>query len=49
MSPAVLRGAVGLYEEAVERGDLVGVVLLVAREGRIVLHEAIGMRDQERG
>jgi CubicO group peptidase (beta-lactamase class C family) len=47
MSAAVLEGAVGLYEEAVERGDLVGAVLLVARQGRIVLHEAVGMRDAE--
>ncbi len=49
MSAAVLEGAVGLYEEAVERGDLVGAVVLVARNGRVVLHEAIGSRDKERG
>jgi CubicO group peptidase (beta-lactamase class C family) len=49
MSRAVLEGAAGLYEEAVARGDLVGAVLLVARQGRVVLHEAIGMRDEERG
>lgn len=49
MSPAVLEGGVGLFREAVERGDLVGAVVLVAREGRIVVHEAIGMRDKERG
>jgi len=49
MSAAVLDGAVGLYEEAVARGDLVGAVLLVARQGRIVLHEPVGMRDEERG
>lgn len=47
MSAAVLGGAVGLYEEAVERGDLVGAVLLVARQGRVVVHEAIGWRDEE--
>ena len=49
MSAAILSGAVGLYEEAVERGDLVGAVVLVARHGRIVVHEAIGMRDKEAG
>lgn len=49
MSSAVLDGAVGLYREAVERGDLVGVVLLVVRQGRVVVHEAIGSRDKERG
>ncbi|WP_420614816.1 serine hydrolase domain-containing protein [Candidatus Palauibacter sp.] len=49
MSRAVLEGALGLYHEAVERGDIVGAVLLVARKGKIVLHEAVGMRDKERG
>lgn len=45
MSAGVLAGGVALYREAVERGDLVGVVLLVARQGKVVLHEAIGWRD----
>jgi CubicO group peptidase (beta-lactamase class C family) len=49
MSPAVLAGALGTYEEAVERGDLVGAVVLVARQGKVVLHEAIGLRDKEKG
>ena len=48
MSAEALDGAIGLYREAVERGDLVGAVVLVARQGRIVAHEAIGYRDQER-
>ena len=49
MSAAVLTGALGVYEEAIERGELVGVVVLVARRGRIVLHEALGWRDKEEG
>ncbi len=49
MSRAVLEGALGLYHEAVERGDIVGAVLLVARKGKIVLHEAVGMHDKENG
>lgn len=47
MSPAVLEAGVGLYREAVARGDLVGAVLLVARNGKVVLHEAIGSRNRE--
>src|SRR5688572_2689737 len=47
MSAALLEGGVGLYREAVQRGDLVGAVLLVARNGKIVLHEAIGLRNRE--
>lgn len=48
MSAAVLEGAVGLYREAVASGDLVGAVVLVARHGKIVVHEAIGQRDWQR-
>jgi CubicO group peptidase (beta-lactamase class C family) len=47
MSAAVLEGGVGLYREAVQRGDLVGAVLMVARNGKIVLHEAVGQRNRE--
>ena len=47
MSPAVLEAGVGLYREAVARGELVGAVLLVARNGKVVLHEAVGWRDWE--
>jgi CubicO group peptidase (beta-lactamase class C family) len=47
MSPAVLEAGVGLYREAIERGDLVGAVLLVARNGKVVLHEAVGSRNRE--
>ncbi len=49
MSAAVLEAGVGLYREAVERGDLVGAVLLVARNGKVVLHEAVGSRNWEAG
>lgn len=48
MSAAVLQGGVGLYQEAVDRGDLVGAVLLVAKDGKVVLHEAVGWRDKAR-
>jgi CubicO group peptidase (beta-lactamase class C family) len=48
MSEPVLRSGVALFEEAVKQDDLRGAVLLVARKGRIVLHEAVGWRDIER-
>ncbi len=48
MSAGVLAGGVALYEEAVARGDLAGAVLLVARDGKVVLHEALGWRDRAR-
>lgn len=47
MSAEVLDSGVALYRHAVERGEIVGAVLLVARHGQIVLHEAIGLRDRD--
>lgn len=35
-----------LFSEAVEQGELHGAVLMVARRGKVVLHEAIGWRDR---
>jgi len=48
MSGPVLKAAVSLYSEAVARGDILGAVLLVARHGKVVVYEAIGVRDRER-
>lgn len=49
ISSAILDGGVQLYRDAVEAGDLMGVVLLVAKDGKIVLHEALGWRHEGRG
>lgn len=48
MSKAVLKAGLDLYEECVHRGELVGAVLLVARNGKVVLHDAVGWRDRAR-
>ncbi|XXX81559.1 serine hydrolase domain-containing protein [Sorangium sp. So ce134] len=45
MSSAALGGATLALEEAIAGGEIEGAVLLVARHGRIVLHEALGARD----
>jgi CubicO group peptidase (beta-lactamase class C family) len=47
MSQAILRSGVSLFEEAVQHDDMRGAVLLVARKGKVVLHEAVGWRDLE--
>ena len=49
MSADSLEAAVELYRSAVEADDLRGVVVLVARRGIVVVHEAIGWRDVEAG
>ncbi|MEY4177548.1 MAG: hypothetical protein RLY70_1122 [Planctomycetota bacterium] len=46
MKPEPLVAAASRFREAVEQGELHGAVLLVARRGSIVLHEAIGWRDR---
>jgi CubicO group peptidase (beta-lactamase class C family) len=47
MSGEILIEGVRFFEEAVERDDIRGIVLLIARRGKIVLHEAIGWRNKE--
>jgi CubicO group peptidase (beta-lactamase class C family) len=47
MSAPILRAGVTLFEEAIEKDELRGAVLLVARRGKIVLHEALGWRNKE--
>ena len=46
MDAALLDEAARLYRDAVDRGDLKGAVLMVARRGVIVLHEAVGWRHE---
>ena len=46
MSSAILDAGVRLYREAIDAGRLVGAVLLVAKDGKIVLHEALGWRNK---
>ena len=48
MSPADLGAAVDIMRRAVAADQTTGVQLLVARHGRIVMHEALGLRDLER-
>ena len=47
MDAAELETAVDLFRKAVEADDLQGVVVLVARNGIVVTHEALGWRDIE--
>ncbi len=47
MSSEQLDEAWQLFEEAVQRDELRGAVVLVARRGTIVLHRAVGWRNRE--
>lgn len=46
MSAKKLQEGIRLYRDAVKRDDLKGAVLLVARNGKIVLHEGIGWQNE---
>ena len=47
MDEEILNAGVKLYEKAINADELKGVVLLVARNGKVVLHEALGWRNKE--
>lgn len=47
VSAEKLRAGLRLFEDAVKRDDIKGAVLLVARDGKIVFHEAVGWRNQQ--
>ncbi len=49
MDETILQAAVPMYETAIEKDQVRSVVLLVARRGKIVLHEARGWKDKEQG
>lgn len=49
MDQTILEAGVHMYETAVEKDQVRSVVLLVARNGKVVLHEAIGWKDKEQG
>lgn len=49
LNPRLLEAGVGLFEDAVEQDRIKGAVLLVAHEGRIALHQAVGVADPKSG
>ncbi len=49
MDQTILDAAMHMYETAVGKDQIRNVVLLVARRGKVVLHEAIGWKDKEQG
>lgn len=48
LSEDKLRAAVMSYRRAIEEDQVRSVILLVARKGRVVLHEALGWRNVEK-
>ena len=49
MNSEILDAGVSMFKRAVEEDKIRNAVLLVARNGKIILHEAIGWKDKENG
>jgi len=49
MDEAVLKACVEVLHQAVDRDALRSAVLLVARNGKVVFHEAVGWKDKAKG
>lgn len=49
MNEEILYSGVTIFKEAVEKDKIRNVVLLVARNGKVVLHEAMGWKDKDKG
>lgn len=47
LSSGRLRRLIGALQHDVDKGAVPGAVVLIARKGRIVCHEAVGFRDRE--
>lgn len=47
MDSGILAAGVNLYRQAIDRDHVRSAVLLVARKGRVVVHEALGWKDKE--
>ena len=45
LSDAAVKAAVALYRDQIDAGKIAGAVLLIARDGKVVVHEAFGWRD----
>ena len=49
LDAAILEAGVNMYRKAIERDEVRSAVILIARKGRVVVHEALGWKDKERG
>ena len=49
MDATILEAGVNMYRKAIERDEIRSVVILIVRKGRVIVHEALGWKDKERG
>ena len=49
MDATILEAGVNMYRKAIERDEVRSAVILIVRKGRVIVHEALGWKDKERG
>ena len=49
MDGTILQAGVNMYRQAIERDEVRSAVILIARKGRVIVHEALGWKDKEQG
>ena len=49
MDATILEAGVNMYRKAIERDEVRSAVVLIARKGRVIVHEALGWKDKEEG
>lgn len=49
MDGTILQAGVNMYRQTIERDEVRNTVILIARKGRVVVHEALGWKDKEQG
>ena len=49
MDDTILQAGVNMYRRAIERDQVRSAVILVARKGRVIVHEALGWKDKKQG
>ena len=49
MDDTILQAGVNMYRQAIDRDEVRSAVILIARKGRVIVHEALGWKDKEAG
>ena len=47
MDGTILQAGVNMYRQAIERDEVRSAVILIARKGRVIVHEALGWKNKE--
>ena len=46
LDPVILESGLKMYRKAIEKDEVRSAVILIARKGQVVVHEALGWKDK---